>query len=732
LGAIALAPTASLADPTVDAIVVTGKAADVARISIGQTATAVKRDAFENTPAAHIGDIIAVQPGVTYAFGNGPRDISISVRGSNARSTFGVRNVQVFEDGFPVTQPDGLARTDLVDPHAYAAIDVAHGPSSALYGNYATGGAIFFRTRSGRDMNGFEVSADGGSDGYANIFGAFGRGAENSDYAAFASYVRGDGFTQHTGYHTATENVRATFNLTPRDRLTVKLINNDMRADLSIRLSYNQFLLNPYQTGCANPSAANCASVSVFTNGFNGARTTLSADQAGLKRDDRRTIVGARWEHDFDSETTWRNQLVWDNRDINQPTSATSAVGTFPSFNFISDVTRRTGKATWFAGAFANYEDINSYSYNVMPGGNATLGGLATATLGSHLNAGARARGEVALNDRWQVSFGIGGEHTSLKATQSAYTYPTAATPTLARVSADRKFFNVAPDIAIVYTPADAWKFHARVAAAYGTPQATNLFVTPASAPGNNTALNAQKMTGVDLGAEFSVADFSASVTGFYEFFRDELVSQSAGANLLSYTYNAPRSEHRGIEAAAEWRPSAAPGLYVKASYFLDDQIYKRYGERLSAGAFSAVFDRGRNNIPGVAPQTATARIGYDAKDGALAGFGGFVETTWRDAAYMDNANLLKAPGYTLVNANLYYDLPKAPGALLGALSGVRVFVQGQNLTDEAYVSSASNVADSISSATGAQNGLATLQAATGSIYTGQPRSIVAGLRLRF
>jgi iron complex outermembrane receptor protein len=173
LGALALAP-AAFAETAADDIVVTGKSADVSSIPSGQSATGISREAFENSPASHIGDIIALQPGVTYAFGNGPRDISISVRGSNARSTFGVRNVQVFEDGFAVTQPDGLARTDLVDPHAYAAIDVAHGPSSALYGNYATGGAIFFRTRSGRELNGFEVSADAGSDGYANVFGAFG------------------------------------------------------------------------------------------------------------------------------------------------------------------------------------------------------------------------------------------------------------------------------------------------------------------------------------------------------------------------------------------------------------------------------------------------------------------------------------------------------------------------------------------------------------------------------
>lgn len=694
----------------------------------GQSATGVTRAAFENSPAAHIGDIIALQPGVTYAFGNGPRDISISVRGSNARSTFGVRNVQVFEDGFPVTQPDGLARTDLVDPHAYAAIDVAHGPSSALYGNYATGGAIFFRTRAGRDLNGFEVSADAGSDGYANVFAAFGGAGEASDYAAFVSYVRGDGFTQHTGYSTITENARATLSLTPRDRLTVKFINNDMRADLSIRLSLSQFLANPHQAACDDLTGAACASVSVFANGFNGARVSLSADQAGLKRDDRRTIVGARWEHDFDAETTWRSQLVWDNRDINQPTSATSAVGTFPSFNLISDVTKRGAKATLFAGAFANYEDINSYSYNLAPGGNAALGGLSTATLGTHFNAGVRARAEITPDPRWTLAFGVGGEHTRLKATQSAYTYPAAAAPAISRIAADRTFFNVAPEAAVTFTPDENWTLRARVAAAYGTPQATNLFVTPAGVPGNNIALDPQKMTGADLGVAFAAGDVRVSLTGFYEFFQDELVSQSAGANLLSYTYNAPRSEHRGIEASGEWRPSGFAGFYASAAYLLNDQIYTRYDERLSAGAFSSVFDRAGNKIPGVAPQTATARIGYDAKAGALGGWGAFVETSWRQSAAIDNANIAKAPGYTLVNANLHYDFSRSAGAL----SGVRVFVQGQNLTDKTYVSSASNLANSLNTTTGAQNGLATLQAATGSIYAGQPLSVIAGVRWRF
>lgn len=726
LSAVSFSSAALAQAPQASEVVVTGRAGDVAAKPLGQTLTGVNRAAFENAPAFQIGDIIATQPGVTYAYGNGPRDISISVRGSNARNTFGVRNAQVLEDGFPVTQPDGLARTDLVDPHAYSAVDVAHGPASALYGNYATGGAILFRTRTGRELNGGEFSADGGSDGYSNFFAAFGGGGDRHDFAAFGSYVRGGGFTQHNGYETYTQNARAEFTVTPSDRLTVKVIDNIMRADLSVRLSLNQFRLNPYQTGCVDLSGAGCASVSLLANGVNGARVTQSADQAKLKRDDRRTIAGLRWEHDFGAATTWRTQATYDNRAINQPTSATSAVGRFTSYNVSSEVTHRGARALWLLGAYSNAEDIASFAYNVAPAGG--VGALSTATGGAHRNAGLRARLEIAPAERWAVVLGVGAERTILSAAQAAYTYPLVGV-TMTRVLADRTFDNVAPEASVTFKPDSRWTLHARVAGAYGTPQATNLFVTPAGVPGANTALAAQKMTGADIGAELALGvGFRASVTGFYEFFEEELVSQSAGANLLSYTFNAPHSEHRGVEAGLEWRPEAAPGAYVSVAYLLNEQNYKRYGERLSAGAFSAVFDRAGNKIPGVSPQNASARVGYDAKGGALAGLGGYFEASWKEAAFLDNANLLKAPGQTLLGASVYYDLPKPPGAFTGA----RLFVAVQNLTDKKYVSSASNIGDSLNATTGAQNGAATLAAATGSIYAGQPRTFVGGLRVRF
>ena len=113
-------------------------------------------DRLQADPVFNISDLVKDVPGVSLKQGNGPRDMTVSIRGSGARTGFGVRNIVLFEDGFPVTQPDGLGRTDLIDPHAYSGVDVWRGPSSALFGNYATGGAINFRTRPGGEIDGVE------------------------------------------------------------------------------------------------------------------------------------------------------------------------------------------------------------------------------------------------------------------------------------------------------------------------------------------------------------------------------------------------------------------------------------------------------------------------------------------------------------------------------------------------------------------------------------------------
>lgn len=702
----------------------------------GQTTTTVDRSQFDNRPSFSVSDVLRDSPGISVKQGNGPRDFGISIRGSNARNGFGIRNLVIFEDGFPVTQPDGLSRSDLIDPRAYGGIDVIRGPSSALYGNYATGGVLNFRTRPGGVIDGVEFGTDGGSFGYLNNYVAAGKKVGNFESSLFMSDARGNGYIGNSWFNTQTVNFLATLQATPDDRFTLKLINNDLSIRLPIRSSLNQYYQNPFQQGCANgaTAAAGCGTVALFNNGFNGTKDTETAVQAGLGRNDRRSIVGGRWEHDFDNTTTWRTQFVFDDRNISQPTGSTSAIGDFPSYNYMTDLTKRGEilgmDTTTFVGGWYNTLVASSDTRNLMPGGNAQLGQLQSNTFSDTSNYGVRAREELKLLPNLTAVAGVGWETTNLKGINTAYAYntPNVPTATPTKIFADRQFQNTAPELALLYKLNNEWLFRGRVATGYGTPQVSNLFVLETGQNGNNTQLKTQKNLGYDLGLDWTPNNaLKFSATGFYEFFKDELVTQATPANTpnTSFTFNAPRSEHRGVELAADWK--FYPGWRFMAAYTYLDEVYTEYTEKLTSAPNTFSFNRAGNKIPGISPNELTARIGYDELFGRLAGLGAFVEVQWKDSFYMDNANLLKAPGYELVNLNVHYKTDLT----YDYFKSLSLYLEVRNVFDRTYVASANNISNTVIAA-GVQNPASILANTTGSIYAGSPRAFVAGMKVAF
>jgi iron complex outermembrane receptor protein len=307
----------------------------------------------------------------------------------------------------------------------------------------------------------------------------------------------------------------------------------------------------------------------------------------------------------------------------------------------------------------------------------------------------------------------------------TGYAYSATAAPTITRTDADRSMTNVAPEATLMIKPNRTVRVQARIGSAYGTPQTSNLFVTPDGVNGNNTQLKSQSNVGLDTGVDITTRAVTIGVAGYYEWYRNELLSQSPGVNLLSYTFNAPRSIHKGVETSLDWQPlvTAAPGLRVRVSHTYMQQVYDTYSERLSAGTFSTAFDRAGNLIPGITPNNLTVRVGYDWFEGALAGLGGHVEYTKRDGMWLDNANLLKAPGYDLTNLNLHYD-----GHRTGALKGLHLLFEVRNVTNKVWVASAGNLSDGLNSTTGLPND-ATVLANSGGIYAGYPRTFFTGVR---
>lgn len=686
-----------------------------------QTAGSIDMSRFQTTPVFSVNDILHDVPGVSLKQGNGPRDMGISIRGSNARNGFGIRNIVILDDGFPVTQPDGLSRSDLIDPHAYAGIDVWRGPSSALFGNYATGGALNFRTWPGGVVDGVEYGVDVGSFNYLNNYAVGGKKGENWEGSIFTSDVRGDGYFGYSDFNTQTVNALLTYQPSSTDTFTFKFINNNLYTELPFRASLNQFKANPYQKGCetAATAAPGCVKFS-----FMGVDQT--AEQAGANRDDRRTIGGFRWDHAFDAATTGQVQVVVDDRNINQPTGTTTAIGDYLSYNVIAGITNRSTFAGLptraYLGAFWNYLPVDGQTFLLAPSNSSLSDRLQSEQVGSTTNFGARAREEVKLTNDVAVVAGATIERTSLDGRQRSYTYnPDGSIKSIGDVSVGRELTNIAPEVGLLYTPNDQWQFRARIGTGYGTPQFSNLFILPDGNPGNNTDLLPQTNIGYDLGADWTpVKGVTLSVTGFYEFFTNEIVSQ---APLIpgrsNYSFNAPASEHRGIEAVAD--VALTDSVRLTAAYLYNNQIYTDYDEVLAGDP--KLVSRDGNKIPGVSSNELTARLSYDTPSGLYKGVGAYIEYQWHDGFYMENANLLWAPGYDTVDVNIHYERTLN----WGPIKSFMAYFEVRNVLDEVYIASANNIPDKVGSTaeTLAQTG-------ANSIYAGAPRTYYGGMKVRF
>ncbi len=96
----------------------------------------------------------------------------------------------------------------------------------------------------------------------------------------------------------------------------------------------------------------------------------------------------------------------------------------------------------------------------------------------------------------------------------------------------------------------------------------------------------------------------------------------------------------------------------------------------------------------------------------------------------MDNGNLLKIPGYQIVNLNIHYDTEVQNSFI----QKIGAFFEVRNVLNNTYVASANNITNSVSS--GVQNPADVLAAGSGAnsgtIYAGFPRTFVGDVRVKF
>lgn len=130
-----------------------------------------------------------------------PGSYRLSMRGSLLRSPFGVRNVKVYLDGFPLTDAGGNTYLNLLDAKAIERAELLKGPDGSLFGANSGGVVLLDLNGQKRDSNGIALGLNGGSYGLLHQNASLKYTAGKSRFSFNQGYQRTEGYRENTAMH---------------------------------------------------------------------------------------------------------------------------------------------------------------------------------------------------------------------------------------------------------------------------------------------------------------------------------------------------------------------------------------------------------------------------------------------------------------------------------------------------------------------------------------------------
>jgi iron complex outermembrane receptor protein len=154
-GILAVEPSRLLAQTAMGEINVVADKPELTPELASTTATVVGRERIVNRVYVTPVDILRTSPGVAITqYGEGGVPTMVKMRGFSGAHTYGVA---FFLDGVNINEPGGAADNSMFNPIEIDHVEIIKGPSSVLYGNYASGGVVHYHTISRENLTKFNV-----------------------------------------------------------------------------------------------------------------------------------------------------------------------------------------------------------------------------------------------------------------------------------------------------------------------------------------------------------------------------------------------------------------------------------------------------------------------------------------------------------------------------------------------------------------------------------------------
>ena len=592
------------------------------------------QDIQQGRTAIHLNDALDRVPGVFVQNEfNFAQDLRISIRGFGARSAFGIRGIQIYMDGIPLTLPDGQSALDIFDPDVVSRLEVMRGPISPLYGN-ASGGVINIITQEGSQQPFLEARGMIGKYGlWKTLVKGGGQHGPVNSFASL-SHVESRGFRAHS-------------------RAESTLFSSKLRVDIDA-FSDLSLLLNSVRTPEAqDPGGLTAEQV---------ARDRRQASALNILYNTGESITEQRIGLVYRRELTARRQL-----EAAVFAGSRELENAIP-FRFI-ELERKVlgGRLQLDAGG-----TLLGYDHRLVAGLEMqrqaddrvnldNVGGRPGDTLlldqdESVTSMGAYLQQEIELAPTWSVL--AGGRYDNVRFSIDD------RLPADGDDSGSRTFDQFTGRFGLMHTPASWLRIYGNMAQSFETPTSTEVVNRPEGGGGINSDIEPQKAINYEIGAKMqSFAGLTLNAALFLIQLQDELIAFRDATDRVFYR-NAGESRRVGAEIGATQR--FRQGLRLHLAYTYMDAEFESFEK--------AGVDLAGNQVPGLPRHRWFAELSYRHPSGFYASG----DVRYTGSFFVDDENSLKNDAYRLLNARLGFEKN------LGGWT-FEPFAGADNLLDETY-----------------------------------------------
>jgi iron complex outermembrane receptor protein len=594
---------------------------------------------YNNTNLLHA---LNATPGV-HMEERSPGSYRLNIRGSTLRSPFGVRNVKVYWNGIPFTDPGGNTYLNQLSFYNVNSIEILKGPASSLYGA-GTGGAVLINSQTGNQPAGINLHYTTGSYNLQNINAQVTLGDSDHNNTFGYTHQTSDGYRDNTRMRRDVATWETLFKANEKQQLSASVLYGDLYYQTPGGLTAAQYNANPRgarPAASAFPSAQDAQAAIYqktflagithqyrFTENFQNTSVVYGAF-SNIKNPTFRNYE-RRSEPHFGGRTVFTLNKQWEQTSLQVSFGGEGQRGFFNTKTF--------GNIGGNPDTVQTDDDIDNYIYSGF------------------------VQGDLHWKGDWSLSAGVSINRSSISITR-------LTGPATGKLHAT---FNSewAPRIALSKKIIPGLLLYASVSRGFSPPGSAEILPSTSII---NTNLQAEHGLNYEAGFKSSWLQqrLYVEVNAFYYQLRNAIV-QRRDASGADYFDNAGSTKQRGIESQISYQLLPHTNRFISHARIWASHTYNNFRYQ----DFKVVTtDYSGNKLPGIPRHTVAAGLDVTTRPGW------YINLTWfyNDPLALNDANTDMAISYNLAGGRTGWRTALSKTIMMDVFAGV------DNLFDVTY-----------------------------------------------